>query len=237
MYLYVFLWKMLIFFFWMYLEKIFLCFLFPRNTKTFSVPFGFALFAETFNAVLEHQYCYHFATLDKDMGQWKVPEEWVWSHHIHTYFVDREHYHDLIMMGLLTDYGNIDPTAFKITMAALQKPHRDSFFKSCHYCICCDTCDDMAHSDGKDSESDSDDSDSELEYGQFPYREDQDPASNRGWSALSIHSYSPLLALLSFLSSSQQMQPFSCIYYDTWSPRKSSFMLSWQDYCGKLVHA
>ena len=54
------------------------------------------------------------------MGQYKISEGQVQSHHIqiHTYFIDWEHYHNLIMMGLLTDCSNIDPITIKARQPA-----------------------------------------------------------------------------------------------------------------------
>ncbi|KAG6882054.1 hypothetical protein C0993_012087, partial [Termitomyces sp. T159_Od127] len=103
-----------------------------RHMK-FATPFGFHQFAELFNAVLVHKYKYQMATYNAKNERWMVPAHCVKAEHIHTWFVDRKRYNDLITTGIVTEHGNVDPIMLKTTMAALHQPHIANSSKTYFY--------------------------------------------------------------------------------------------------------
>ncbi|KAG6881642.1 hypothetical protein C0993_000613, partial [Termitomyces sp. T159_Od127] len=90
-------------------------------------------FAELFNSVPVHEYKYRLATYNAKADRWTVPAHRAKADHIHTRFVDRKRYQELITMGLVTERGNVDPIMLKTTMAALHQPHIANSSKTYFY--------------------------------------------------------------------------------------------------------
>ncbi|KAG6894933.1 hypothetical protein C0992_003907 [Termitomyces sp. T32_za158] len=132
------------------------------ETTKAAMPFGFKRFAEMFNSVPKKQYKFRLVTrIDAD------PEFWVRSCHIHTRFVNRKCYRNLITLSLITERGNADTIMLKTTMAAINQPHFANSAKT-HFYQC--------HRDKQDEQAlnDSDNSDSDDNYGGSD-SEDQEP--------------------------------------------------------------
>ncbi|KAG6864076.1 hypothetical protein C0993_009450 [Termitomyces sp. T159_Od127] len=104
-----------------------------KGRTKFTTPFEFHQFAELFNAILVHEYKYWMATYNAKNERWMVPAHRVKAEHIHTRFVDRKRYNDLITMGIITEHGNVDSIMLKTTMAALYQPHIANLSKTYFY--------------------------------------------------------------------------------------------------------